>query len=55
MSGSPTKPIVTEGDAKVNYISALGDLSIVTTELMNAINHLRDIVSEHVTNGTPKN
>ena len=54
MSKPPPKPIVTEGDSKVNVVDALGDLTLVTKQLTSAITHLNDFVSENITDGTPK-
>ena len=42
---APTGPI-TEGDNKINIITALGDLSEVSGKICSTINHLRDFVLE---------
>ena len=54
MSKSPPKPIVTEGDAKVNIVDALGDLTLVTAQMSSAIAHLHDFVSDNLSDGTAK-
>ena len=48
------KVIVTEGDAKVNTIDALGDISHVASRLCSSIEHLRMFVSDKVSNPTQK-
>ena len=47
-------PIVTEGDAMVNTINALGDISHVATRLCSSIEHLHTFVSKNVSNPTQK-
>ena len=54
MADSPSRNIVTKGDATINVINALGDINIVTSQLTSAINHLNDFVSETLKSGTEK-
>ena len=48
MSELPTKNIVTEGDAKVNTINALGDLSHVASRISSKTKHLLAFVMDMV-------
>ena len=54
MSKSPPKPTVTEGDAKVNIVDALCDLTLVTAQMSSAIAHLHNFVSDNLSDGTAK-
>lgn len=46
--------IVTQGDAKVNVVNTLSDLSMVTTEMPSTVGHLKEYVIEELDDG-PKN
>ena len=50
----PTTGPITEGDKKVNIITALGDLSEVSTKISSTINHLREFVEETLDNTTKR-
>ena len=54
MTDPPPNKIVTEGDAKVNVVNALGDLSRVASWLSSTISHLKVFVSEKVENAMQK-
>ena len=54
MADSPPKNIVTQGDAKVNTVDALSDLSLTTAQLSSAISHLHEFASENIDDGTVK-
>ena len=48
------KAIVTKGDAIVNTIDALGDISHVASRLCSSIEHLHTFVTDKVSNPTQK-
>ena len=50
----PKKSIVTDGDAKVNVVNALGDLTLVSSRLLRSITHLHNFMSESLNQGTQK-
>ena len=55
MTDPPPTKIITEGDAKVHSIDALGDISHVLKRMSMAILHLNDFATENVAKGTAKN
>lgn len=52
-NNSPRK-IVTKGDAMVNIIHALSDLSMVTSEMTFSVNHLKEFILDQITDGPKK-
>ena len=50
----PTTGPISEGNEKVNIITALGDLSEVSTKISSTINHLREFVEETLDNTTER-